>query len=138
MATNVQTDKTGPALGEVFKELGRILTPATTEEVERARNYAALGYAADFETTGQVAQRMVDKVVYDLPDGFFEAFVPHALATDVPGLQKAARTAIDPKRIAVVVVGDRATVEAPLRALNLGTLRLLSIDDVMGKAPSID
>ena len=138
VATDVQTDKTGPALGEVFKELGRILLPAAPEEVERARNYAALGYASDFETTSQLAQRMVDKLVYGLPDGFHEAFVPQALATDALGLQKAARAAIDPKRLAVVVVGDRAKVEAPLRALNLGTLRVLSVDDVMGKAPTID
>ena len=138
VATDVQTDKTGPALGEVFKELDRILLPASPEEVERARNYAALGYASDFETTSQMAQRMVDKVVYNLPDGFYEAFVPQALATDVAGLQKAARAAVDPKRLAVVVVGDRATVEAPLRALKLGTLRILSVDDVMGKAPTID
>jgi zinc protease len=138
VATDVQTDKTGPALGEVCKELDRILLPASAEEVERARNYAALGYAGDFETTSQLAQRMVDKLVYSLPDGFYEAFVPQALATDVPGLQKAARAAIDPKRLAVVVVGDRAKVEAPLRALNLGPLRVLSVDEVMGKAPTVD
>jgi hypothetical protein len=76
--------------------------------------------------------------VYGLPDGFYEAFVPQALATDVAGLQQAARAAIDPKRLAVVVVGDRAKVEAPLRSLNLGTIKNLSIDDVMGKAPTID
>jgi zinc protease len=122
----------------VFKELDRILVPATPEEVERARNYAALGYAGDFETTGQMAARMVDKVVYNLPDGFYESFVPQALATDAAGMQKAARAAIDPKRLALVVVGDRARVEAPLKALNLGPLRTLTVDDVMGKAPAID
>ena len=138
VATDVQTDKTGPALGEVFKELDRILVPASPEEVERARNYAALGYAGDFETSGQLAQRMVDKVLYNLPDGFYESFVPQALATDAAGMQKAARAAIDPKRLALVVVGDRAKVEGPLKALNLGTLRNLTIDDVMGKAPAIE
>jgi predicted Zn-dependent peptidase len=138
VATDVQTDKTGPAIGEVFKELDRILVPATPDEVERARNYAALGYAGDFETSGQMAQRMVDKVVYNLPDGFYESFVPQALATDAAGMQKAARAAIDPKRLALVVVGDRAKVEAPLKALNLGTLRTLTVDDVMGKAPTIE
>lgn len=138
VATDVQTDKTAPAVGEVFKELDRILTPAAPEEVERARNYAALGYASDFETTSQVAQRIVDKLVYGLPDGFYEAFAPQALATDATGLQKAARAAIDPKRLALVVVGDRATVEAPLRALKLGEIRNLSVDDVMGKPPAID
>ena len=98
----------------------------------------ALGYAGDFETSSQVAQRMVDKVVYDLPDGFYESFVPQALATDAAGIQKAARAAIDPRRLVLVVVGDRAKVEAPLEALNLGALRILSVDDVMGKAPAIE
>jgi hypothetical protein len=35
-------------------------------------------------------------------------------------------------------VGDRAKVEAPLRALSLGEIRNLTVDDVMGKAPAID
>jgi predicted Zn-dependent peptidase len=138
VATDVQTDKTGPAVGEVFKELERILTPAAADEVERARNYAALGYAGDFETTGQLAQRLVDTVVYALPDGFYEGFVPKALAVDAPALQQAARGAIDTKKIALVVVGDRAKVEGPLRALNLGEIRNLTVDDVMGKAPAIE
>ena len=138
VATDVQTDKTGPAVGEVFKELERILTPAAADDVERARNYAALGYAGDFETTGQLAQRMVDAVVYGLPDGFYEGFVPKALAVDAAALQQAARGAIDTKKIALVVVGDRAKVEAPLRALNLGEIRNLSVDEVMGKPPAIE
>jgi hypothetical protein len=50
-------------------------------------------------------------------------------------MQKAAQAAIDPKRTVLVVVGDRAKVEAPLRALNLGEVKLLTVDDVMGKAP---
>ena len=137
VATDVQTDKTGPAVGEVFKELARILTPAAADEVERARSYAALGYAGDFETTGQLAQRMVDAVVYGLPDGFYEGFVPKALAVDTAALQQAARGAIDTKKIALVVVGDRAKVEAPLRALNLGEIKNLTVDDVMGRVPEI-
>jgi hypothetical protein len=52
-------------------------------------------------------------------------------------MQKAARGAIDPKRTALVVVGDRAKVEAPLRALNLGELKLLTVEDVMGKPPEV-
>ena len=138
VATDVQTDKTGPGVAEVFKELDRILLPATADEVERARNYTALGYVGDFETTSQLAQRMVDAVVYGLPDGFYEGFVPQALAIDAAGLQQAARGAIDPKRLALVVVGDRAKVEAPLRALGLGELKSLTVDDVMGPAPKLD
>jgi predicted Zn-dependent peptidase len=135
--SDVQTDKTAPALVEFVKELERIRTPATPAEVERARSYAALGYAGDFETTGQVARKVAERVVYDLPDDFFEEFAPKALATDVPALQAAARGIIDPARMAFVIVGDQKAVEAPLRALRLGPLRALTVDEVMGPAPRL-
>ena len=137
-ASDVQTDKTAPAMTEFLKELGRIRTPATPVEVERARNYAALSHANEFETTSQVALKVVDQVVYDLPGGFFEAFVPKALAVDVAGLEQAARASVDPGKVALVVVGDRAKVEAPLRALKLGSLKTLTIDEVMGPAPKVE
>jgi len=135
---DVQTDKTAPALTEFMNELGRIRTPATPEEAERARSYAALGYASEFETTPQVAAHVVEKVVYDLPDGFFEQFVPKALAVDAAAIQKAADASVDPRHIAIVVVGDRAKIEGPVRALNLGPVRGLTVEDVMGPAPKID
>ncbi len=136
--SDVQTDKTAPAVSEFLKELERIRTPAKAEEAERARSYAALGYAGDFETTTQVARRMADRVVYDLPEGFFEEFVPKALATDTAALQAAARALVDPARMAYVVVGDRKAVEGPLRALGLGTVRTLTVDEVMGPAPAVE
>ena len=137
-ASDVQTDKTALAVAEVLKELGRIRTPATPEEVERSRSYAALGYAGDFETTSQVTARMIDKVVFDLPDGFFEAFVPKALAVDSPALQAAAAGTIDPARTALVVVGDRSKVGASLAGLGLGPVRTLTVEDVMGPAPKVE
>ncbi len=35
----------------------------------------------------------------------------------------------------VVVVGDRATIEDGVRALDLGPVRVLSIEDVLGEKP---
>jgi hypothetical protein len=40
--------------------------------------------------------------------------------------------------MALVVVGDRKAVEGPLRALGLGTVRTLTVDDVMGPAPAVE
>ena len=40
--------------------------------------------------------------------------------------------------MAVVVVGDRSKVEAPIRALNLGPIKTLTVEDVMGPAPKVD
>src|SRR5262249_12637468 len=67
-AAAVQTDKTAAALSEFFKELEGIRKLAGEEEVSRARNYLALRYPRNFESTGQLAARLEQKVVYELPD----------------------------------------------------------------------
>jgi hypothetical protein len=42
--------------------------------------------------------------------------IVHLAPQGQPALQKAARAVVDSKRIALVVVGDRAKVESPLKA----------------------
>ena len=67
---------------------------------------------------GSPASRLsVPYEMFRLPNGLTvivheEAFVPQALATDAARLRKAARAVVDTKRIARLVVGDRAKVEA--------------------------
>ncbi|HET8647962.1 MAG TPA: pitrilysin family protein, partial [Vicinamibacteria bacterium] len=63
-AADVQTQSTAEALSEVLKELARIATPATAAEVDRARNYLALGYAEEFETYSLIASKVAEQVVY--------------------------------------------------------------------------
>jgi hypothetical protein len=57
------------------------------------------------------------------------------------GVTEAARAAADtlrPEQMAVVVVGDRAVIEAPLRALNLGPWRIVTTSEVLGSPPKLD
>jgi hypothetical protein len=44
---------------------------------------------------------------------------------------------IQPTRFTVVVVGDRNAIEPGIRALNLGTIKAMTIDEIFGAAPSI-
>ena len=136
--TDVQGQSTAEAVSEVVKELRRIRTPAPAEEVDRARNYLALGYAGELETTRQLAAQMVERIAQDLPADHFEQFAPKVLAVDAAALRQAAEAVVDPGRLAVVVVGDRKAVEAPLRALGLGEMRLLTVEDVMGPLPKVE
>jgi zinc protease len=47
----------------------------------------------------------------------------------------AASQFIVPDNMLVVVVGDRSKIEAGIRQLNLGEIKLLTIEDVLGKKP---
>ena len=40
---------------------------------------------------------------------------------------------IDPRAVVVVVVGDRKKIEAGIKALDLGPVRVLTADDILGR-----
>lgn len=126
----VQTDKTAEALAEFFTELNGIRTPISAEELDKAKNYVALGFPGGFETTGDLARRLEDLYVFDLPDDYYSRYVERILAVTAADVARVAKTWIQPDRFAVVVVGDRSVVEAPMRKLNLGPLRIVPLEDV--------
>lgn len=131
-SAGVQTDKTADALKEFFVELAGILKPVPADELARAKNYLALGFPGDFETTGDISRRLEEMIVYDLPGNYFDSYVSRIQAVSAADAQRAAQKYIQPDKFAVVVVGDRATIEAPIRALNLGPVTLLSVEQVFG------
>jgi predicted Zn-dependent peptidase len=126
---NVQTDKTAEALREFFVELDGIRKTVPPEELEKAKNYVALGFPAEFETTGALARKLEELIVYDLPDGTFEAFVGAVSAVTADAVRKAAERYVQPDRMVVVIVGDRAAIEPGVAALKLGPIRVVPIQE---------
>jgi predicted Zn-dependent peptidase len=130
-AAGVQTDKTADALREFFKELNAIRVPVPPDELAKAKNYVALGFPGDFETTTDLAGNVEQLLVYKLPENYFERYVANIQAVTVEAVQKAAMKYLEPTRFAVVVVGDRKAIEAPVRALNLMPVRVVSVDEAL-------
>jgi len=132
----VQTDKTAEALKEFFNEFEAIQKAVTAEELERGKNYVALGLPSDFETTGDISRRLEDTLVYHLPDDYYGKYVQNIEAVSVAGVQTSARKYVLPDKMAVVIVGDRKAIEAPVKALNLGPITIMTIDGIFGPPPS--
>ena len=128
----VQTDKTADALKEFFNELTGILKPVPSEELDKARNYVALGFPAEFETTADLAQKMEEQVVHALPDEYFPSYIRSVVQTTGAGVEKAAARYVQPDKFAVVVVGDRKAIEAGIRALNLGPIEIMTVEQALG------
>jgi zinc protease len=127
---NVQTDKTGDALKEFFNELNSILEPVPAEELTKAKNYVALAFPGEFETTGDLARKLEELVAYSLPDDTFTNFVAAVSTVTAADLQRLAARYIQPDKMAVVVVGDRKVIEGPIRQLNLGPVNFVTIDEL--------
>lgn len=128
-AAGVQTDKTADALKEFFVELDGILAQVPADELEKAKNYVALSFPGEFETTGDLARKLEDLVVYGLPEDTYANFVGAVTKVTAADLQRAAARYIQPDKMAVVVVGDRGSIEGGIRGLNLGPIQVIPIDD---------
>ena len=110
--------------------------PAT--DLDRGRNYEALGYAANFETNSSIADALTELVLYNLPDTYFNTYIRNILGVSKAGVEGAAKKYITPENMLVIIVGDRAKVEKSIRDQNLGSFTILSVEDVLGKKPVIE
>ena len=131
----VQTDKTADALKEFFIELNGIQQPIPEEELARAKNNIALRFPAGFEATGDVARRLEELLIYRLPDDYFAAYTRNIGSVSQAEARRVAQKYVQVSKVAVVIVGDLKAIEAPIKALNLGPVKILTVDDVFGPAP---
>jgi predicted Zn-dependent peptidase len=127
----VQTDKTSESLQEFFNELEGIRQPVPAGELEKAKNYIALQLPRSFETSRSLASAVSQVVLYGLPDDYYVTFTDRIRAVTAADVQRAAEKYIQPDKLAVVIVGDRTAIEPKVAALNLGPLKIVTIDEIM-------
>jgi predicted Zn-dependent peptidase len=132
----VQTDKTADALKEFFNELEGMLEPIPPDDVQKAKSYLALSFPAEFETTRGIAGALTEMALYGLADDYLSTYVPKLESVTAAEVERVAKRYIQPDRFAVVIVGDLKAIEAPVRALKLGPVEILPLDDVMGRLQS--
>ncbi|MFL6280163.1 MAG: M16 family metallopeptidase [Vicinamibacterales bacterium] len=130
-SAGVQTDKTVEALKEFFNELEAIRKPIPPEEVEKAKNYVALLMPRNFETSETLAGSLAQVFIYNLPQDYFATYTQRIRAITPADVQRVAERYIQPDKFAVVVVGDRKTIEPGIGALNLGPLKIVDVAEVM-------
>jgi zinc protease len=120
----VQTAVTGAALADMLSQLDVIVgaQPITEKELVYSQGTLVNGYARRFETAGQIADALLDVVLYNLPDDTIEVYPKKVLAVSTADVAKAAGRAILPKDLAIVVVGDLEAVKPQIEKLQLGPI----------------
>jgi zinc protease len=124
----VQTDKTKESMAEIGKELGGILTdrPATDAELARVKASETLRLPGSRETMDGVMSSVENLVAYGLPEDYYQTYAGKVRALTLADIEKSAREVVHPDHLIWVVVGDRARIEAGIRELGLGEVRLLN------------
>ena len=126
----VQTDKTSESVQEIVKELQGIRGghPPSAEEIKFAQDSLTLQLPGSNETSGEVAGSYADIVTYHLKDSYWNDFVGEVKSMTPAKLTGAAQKLVHPDALTWVIVGDLAKIEAGVRKLNLGEVKVLDAD----------
>lgn len=127
LQASVQTAATAEAVRDALAELSAIRgqRPPEAHELALAKASLTRGYPRYFETCQQVARAVAQLALYDLPDTYFEQFVPTVNAVTGDEVVAAARRHLDPDRLTTLIVGDHLVLEPALATLGLGSMRVL-------------
>ena len=130
MQTSVGTDVTGPAIEEALNEIGAIAEarPATADEVAIAFASVSKGYPRGFETAAQVARSVAQLALHNLPDTYFEEFVPRLAQVTDTDVARVARQYLVAEKMTTVIVGDLDKIHGSLPGLGLGPSQALTAD----------
>src|SRR5207253_704673 len=125
--TSVHTAATAESIADTLQEISALrgTKPATAQEMSLAQASLTRGYPRNFETVQQVARSVAQLALFDLPDSYFEEFVPKVNVVTIDEVTRVAQTYLDPSRAIALVVGDRKATEESLAALGLGDLHVL-------------
>ena len=138
-SASVKTDVTPPALVEFLKEIDGLRgeIPIKPEELNDAKDYLTRGYAGEFETISQIAQRLETLVEYKLPDDYFNTFIPKISAVTADDVLAAAKKYVHPDNLAIIIVGDREKIEESLTKLPAGkNIELMKFDENFQLVPA--
>jgi zinc protease len=126
----VQTDKTKESMQELVKEYAGIIgaKPISAQELKDVQSDDTLSLPGEFETAGQLSDRLSTILEYNLPEDYYDTFTQKVTAMTPDQANALARKIIQPDHLIWVVVGDMSKVEAGVRELNLGEVRKIDAD----------
>jgi predicted Zn-dependent peptidase len=91
--------------------------PVTAKELEYNKQSLIRRYPAGFETPAQIDSQLVNLDIYNLPDTYFNDYISKINAVTIQDVNRVASKYLDPRKMTIVVVGDRNTIESGLKEL---------------------
>jgi len=136
-AAAAQVDKTAESLKALLDELSGLVKEIPADELARAKDEVTLQFPRTFEAPGRISSRLrllESLVVHGLPDNYYAGYAAAIQAVGAGDLQRVAQAYLHPDHLTMVIVGDRKAIEPSVRALNLGSIKAMSIDEVFAPA----
>jgi len=126
----VQTDRTADSLAEIEREFDEYLgtRPATRDEMLKSVRNNVNSLPGQYETAGSVLGALLSNERFGRPDDYVTTLKAQYEAVDLEKVQGAAEKVLHPEKLTWLVVGDREKIEAQVRDLGLGEVRIIDTD----------
>ncbi|MEU2894859.1 pitrilysin family protein [Streptomyces sp. NPDC088106] len=126
---SVDTPNTGPALDDLWKVLRTLAAEGLTDAERDVAVQNLVGVAPlKFETAAAVAGTLADQVEQHLPDHYQADLYRQLAATGTVEATAAVVNAFPVDRLVTVLVGDAAQIKAPVEALGIGEVTVVSAE----------
>ncbi|MDA9869346.1 insulinase family protein [Gammaproteobacteria bacterium] len=123
----VQTDKTSESMAEIVKEYSDYLStkPITQDELAKGKASKTLRLPGQFETLGALKGGVSGIVTYDRDLDYLNQLPALLDEPSLTQVQAKAQKYIKPNQWTWLIVGDLSKIEEPIRALNLGEVKVI-------------
>jgi len=127
---NIVSAKSDVALIEFMKELRGIAggRPITDEELASAKDSLVQVVPGQFASVAGVNGVITTIWTQGLPADYYQQLGKNVAAVTKADVIRVAKQYIDLDHLAIVIVGDRATIEAPLKATGIAPIVAVDID----------
>jgi|WetSurMetagenome_2_1015567.scaffolds.fasta_scaffold16090_2 zinc protease len=122
--------KSDVALTEFMKEFRGIQgsRPVTDDELQMSKNALAQSLPQAFASVSSIGSAIGTLWMQGLPDDYYQQYGKRVNAVTKEDLVRVAKQYIDLAHLNIVIVGDKATIEGPLKATNIAPIAALDIE----------
>lgn len=128
--TSVQLDKTAEAINEIIKE-AKLYTsekPITADEIAKIKNSLIRALPGRYETTGSMLNALEFITLFHKPDDYVQSTKSEIEKMQEDSIRHVAELTLKPESFTWLIVGDLTKIEAPIRKLNLGEVKVLDAE----------
>jgi predicted Zn-dependent peptidase len=127
---DIVSAKSDAALIEFMKELRGIRgeRPITDEELSTAKDALTQRLPATFASAQSINTAIVSLWTQGLPDDYYQQYAARIAAVRREDVVRVARQYVDLDHLVIVIVGDRSTIEGPLRETRVAPITITDIE----------
>jgi len=130
VSTSVGIDKTTDSLREIFFELKKINEGVTEEETGFAKSSVIKRYPSNFETFGHIAANYSNKIIYELPDNYFDLYAVKINNVTLNEINIQASKSINVDNATTVLVGDAEKLDKQINGDEFGEKIFIEFDEL--------